>query len=53
MTHAARIAAPYPRLRERIGTTGYADAPENTFHFGLHAILDGLTTRLAQRTTEH
>ncbi|MFF2628602.1 TetR/AcrR family transcriptional regulator C-terminal domain-containing protein [Kitasatospora griseola] len=53
MTHAARIAAPYPRLRERIGTTGYADAPENTFHFGLHAILDGLTARLAQHTTEH
>jgi AcrR family transcriptional regulator len=48
MAKASEIAAQFPRLRARLGTTaaGYAAAPENTFEFGLHAILDGLEAKL-------
>ncbi|MFI9363130.1 TetR/AcrR family transcriptional regulator C-terminal domain-containing protein [Kitasatospora sp. NPDC053057] len=49
MTRAAEIASAFPRLRERIGTTGYADAPDSSFEFGLRAILDGFAARLAER----
>jgi AcrR family transcriptional regulator len=50
MARAAEIAMRFPRLRERLDTTAaadYATAPENTFEFGLQAILDGLEARLA------
>jgi AcrR family transcriptional regulator len=53
MAKAAEIAAQFPRLRSRLQTTGadYAAAPENSFEFGLQAILDGLQDQLiAQRT---
>ncbi len=49
MAKASEIAAQFPRLRARLQTaaSGYAAAPDNTFEFGLQAILDGLQ---AQRT---
>jgi AcrR family transcriptional regulator len=46
MTRAAEVAAPFPHLRRRLGTTGYADAPHGSFDFGLQAILDGFAARL-------
>ena len=52
MAKASEIAAQFPRLRARLGTpaAGYAAAPDNSFEFGLQAILDGLEARLtAQR----
>jgi len=44
MTKAHEIAAQFPHLRTRLDTaaTAYAAAPENTFEFGLQALLDGL-----------
>jgi hypothetical protein len=39
----------FPRLRERLGTTAateYAEAPDNTFVFGLRSLLDGFEARL-------
>ncbi len=53
MTRATETAQHYPRLRARLGTPAasqYAAAPDNTFTFGLHSILDGFETRL---TTDH
>ncbi|QRX95298.1 TetR/AcrR family transcriptional regulator [Streptomyces noursei] len=53
MARAAEIARPYPRLRARLGTPAAADysaAPDNTFAFGLQAILDGIRARLADRS---
>ncbi len=49
MAKAGEIAAGFPRLRARFETAAvdYAAAPDNTFEFGLQAILDGLETRLA------
>jgi AcrR family transcriptional regulator len=49
MTKAREIAAQFPHLRARLDTaaTAYAAAPENTFEFGLQALLDGLEARLA------
>ncbi len=49
MTRAREIAAQFPRLRARLGTTtaSYAEAPEHSFEFGLQAILDGLEAQLA------
>ncbi|MFF4157033.1 TetR/AcrR family transcriptional regulator [Streptomyces sp. NPDC001678] len=50
MARAAEVAMDFPRLRERLGTaaaTGYAAAPDDTFAFGLRAVLDGFAARLA------
>jgi hypothetical protein len=51
MATAAEIAMQFPRLRERLGTAAadYSAAPEDTFEFGLEAILDGLETKLPSR----
>jgi AcrR family transcriptional regulator len=49
MTKAQQIATRYPRLRTRLETpaaTGYAASPDNTFEFGLQALLDGLVRQL-------
>ena len=48
MTEASQIAAQFPRLRTRLHTrkAHYGAAPDNTFQFGLQAVLDGLVTRL-------
>jgi AcrR family transcriptional regulator len=45
---ASQIAAQFPRLRARLHTrrAHYGAAPDNTFLFGLHAVLDGLGVRL-------
>ncbi|MEU8517544.1 TetR/AcrR family transcriptional regulator C-terminal domain-containing protein [Kitasatospora sp. NPDC048722] len=48
MARAAEVAAAYPHLRKRLGTTGYADAPDGSFDFGLRAVLDGFEARLAR-----
>ncbi len=51
---ARQIGAQFPRLRARLETAsarGYTAAPENTFEFGLQAILDGLEARLVARRT--
>ena len=48
MAEASQIAAQFPRLRARLQTrkAHYGAAPDNTFQFGLQAVLDGLATRL-------
>jgi AcrR family transcriptional regulator len=48
MARATEIAAQFPRLRVRLGTASadYAASPENSFSFGLRALLDGLATRV-------
>jgi AcrR family transcriptional regulator len=48
MARAGEIAMQFPRLRERveIEATEYAASPENTFEFGLDAMLDGLEAKL-------
>ncbi|QDO43574.1 TetR family transcriptional regulator [Streptomyces sp. RLB3-17] len=48
MTEARQIAAQFPRLHARLDTHGadYGAAPDNTFQFGLQAVLDGLEARL-------
>jgi AcrR family transcriptional regulator len=48
MAEASQIAAQFPRLRARLQTrkAHYGAAPDNTFQFGLHAVLDGLQARL-------
>jgi len=46
---AAQIAKGFPRLSERLDTTAatdYASAPDDTFAFGLRAVLDGFESRL-------
>lgn len=45
----AEIAAQFPRLRVRLDlpSAGYGAAPDDSFAFGLQAILDGLERRLA------
>lgn len=50
MAKATDVAMQFPRLRERLNDASarnYAGAPEETFQFGLTAILDGLEARLA------
>jgi AcrR family transcriptional regulator len=44
-----KVAEQFPRLRARIElpSTGYAAAPDDSFAFGLRAVLDGLEARLA------
>ena len=53
MAKAREIAAQFPRLRARLDTAaaGFAEAPENTFEFGLQAILDGLEAHLTAHHT--
>ncbi|SDK78868.1 TetR/AcrR family transcriptional regulator [Nonomuraea jiangxiensis] len=49
MAQAMEIAERFPRLRARLGTTAatdYAAAPDNSFEFGLRAILDGMEAQL-------
>ncbi|MFJ6411149.1 TetR/AcrR family transcriptional regulator C-terminal domain-containing protein [Streptomyces hydrogenans] len=49
MKEAAEVAGRFPRLRSRIDAAtvaGYAEAPDDTFDFGLQSLLDGLTGRL-------
>lgn len=54
MARAREIAAQFPHLRARIGTTAveYAAAPEESFEFGLEAVLDGLEAKVVSRTPE-
>ncbi|GGT95172.1 TetR family transcriptional regulator [Actinomadura citrea] len=52
MTKAQEIATRFPRLRARLDTTAgtdYAASPDETFEFGLHAVLDGLERCDARR----
>lgn len=50
MDRAREIAVRFPRLRARLDAPrSYAAAPDNTFEFGLDAILDGLQAQLADR----
>ena len=48
MAKAREIAAQFPRLRARLHTAvaDYAAAPDNSFVFGLQAILDGIEAQL-------
>src|SRR5262249_61750881 len=46
MAEAREIAMQFPRLRVRLKTADYAASPDNSFEFGLQAILDGLETQL-------
>jgi AcrR family transcriptional regulator len=48
---ARQIAAQFPRLRARLATASpdYAAAPEDSFEFGLQALLDGLAAQLTAR----
>ncbi len=50
MAKAREIATQFPRLRTRLETAAadYGAAPDNTFEFGLQAILDGLEAQLAR-----
>jgi AcrR family transcriptional regulator len=47
MAKAEQVAMEFPRLRARLDTTvaGYGAGPENSFEFGLEALLDGLGSR--------
>ncbi|MBG0814568.1 TetR/AcrR family transcriptional regulator C-terminal domain-containing protein [Planomonospora sp. ID82291] len=50
MIRAREVAMDFPRLRARLETpmaADYAAAPEQTFMYGLQALLDGLEARLA------
>ncbi|GGJ84044.1 TetR family transcriptional regulator [Streptomyces camponoticapitis] len=50
LARSAEIAMRFPLLRERLDTPAaadYAAAPDNSFEFGLQAILDGFEARLA------
>lgn len=51
MAKAREIATQFPRLRVRLNTAAadYAASPENSFEFGLRAILDGLEAQLSAR----
>ena len=53
MAKASEIATQFPRLRARLGTAAadYGAAPDNSFEFGLQAILDGLRAQLTTRRT--
>lgn len=54
MAQAREIATQFPRLRARLGTAAAADygaAPDNSFEFGLRAILDGLEAQLIAGST--
>ncbi|TVL92254.1 TetR/AcrR family transcriptional regulator C-terminal domain-containing protein [Streptomyces sp. SAJ15] len=49
MAKAGEIAMRFPRLRARLETPAadYNASPEQTFEYGLHALLDGLEAQLA------
>ncbi len=51
LAKASEIAAKFPRLRSRLDAPAaeYGAAPEGSFEFGLHAVLDGLEARLMSR----
>ncbi|HEV7974810.1 TetR/AcrR family transcriptional regulator C-terminal domain-containing protein [Amycolatopsis sp.] len=52
VAQAGDIARKFPRLRARLdgaSGTAYNAAPDNSFEFGLNAILDGFEGRLAAR----
>lgn len=51
---ATEIASRFPRLSARLDTAAadYTAAPDNTFEFGLHAILDGLQAQLVSRRNQ-
>ncbi len=53
MAEASQIASQFPRLRARLGTAiaDYGAGPDDSFEFGLHAILDGLAAQLAAGRT--
>jgi AcrR family transcriptional regulator len=53
MARARELAAEFPRLRTRVDVPAadYAAAPENTFEFGLRAILDGLEAAITAPKT--
>src|SRR5207248_3720743 len=53
MAKAREIATQFPRLRVRLNTAAaqYAASPENSFEFGLRAVLDGLEAQLSARRT--
>ncbi len=53
MAKAREIGAQFPRLRARLETAAadYGAAPENTFEFGLQAILHGLEAQLIASCT--
>jgi Tetracyclin repressor-like, C-terminal domain len=53
MANAREIATQFPRLRASLDTAAadYGAAPENTFEFGLQAILDGLEAQRIARPT--
>src|SRR6266511_5063504 len=53
MAKAREIATQFPRLRARLETAAadYGAAPDNTFEFGLQAILDGMEAQLIARRT--
>jgi AcrR family transcriptional regulator len=53
MAKAAEVARQFPRLRASLDTAAadYGAAPENTFEFGLQALLDGLQAQLDARHT--
>ncbi|WP_433449730.1 TetR/AcrR family transcriptional regulator [Streptomyces sp. CA-142005] len=45
LAKAAEVAEPFPRLRERLGTSAaaeYGEAPDGSYAAGLRALLDGL-----------
>jgi AcrR family transcriptional regulator len=55
MAEAHEIAMRYPRLRSRLETVAaqdYAASPDQTFEFGLEALLDGLEQQLGTATSE-
>jgi AcrR family transcriptional regulator len=53
LAKARQIATQFPQLRARLETAAadYGAAPENTFEFGLQAILDGLQAQLPAQDT--
>ena len=53
MSKASEIAMQFSRLRARLGTPAadYGTTPDNSFEFGLQAILDGLEAQLNARRT--
>ncbi len=53
MAKAREIASHFPRLRSRLETAAvdYGAGPDDSFEFGLQAILDGLQAQLSARRT--
>lgn len=53
MANARKIATQFPRLRVRLKTAAaeYSAAPEDSFEFGLQAVLHGLEAQLTKGST--